>query len=338
MANIFLTRKCNLKCPYCFADEFVNKKNEEVTLENFEKILNFIKKDGTSRIGLIGGEPTLHPKFNKILDILNNDDNIKEIIIYTNGIKIDKFLNKLNKDKYSILINCNSPEDIGKSYKKLEENILKTYNLLKDKCTLGINLYSDKLNYSYIFGLLKSINSHSLRFSVAIPNEIKENTFDIISSFKKFKPFLFEFFKDCLKEEIVPYFDCNSFPDCFYTLEDKKILIQLSELAKKMKQNKIPGTIASCKTCAPVVDILPDMTAVRCFGLSKYLKKPIFEYRTLTNLEKYFYNQIDLYARLSFITNECENCNLRLLNKCGICYTYKLDKMETLKNFVKQNI
>ena len=53
MANIFLTRKCNLKCPYCFADEFVNKKNEEVTLENFEKILNFIKKDGTSRIGLI---------------------------------------------------------------------------------------------------------------------------------------------------------------------------------------------------------------------------------------------------------------------------------------------
>ena len=33
MANIFLTRKCNLKCPYCFADEFVNKKNEEVTLE-----------------------------------------------------------------------------------------------------------------------------------------------------------------------------------------------------------------------------------------------------------------------------------------------------------------
>ena len=54
MANIFLTRKCNLKCPYCFASEFVNKENEEVTLENFKKIVDFIKKNGTKRIGLIG--------------------------------------------------------------------------------------------------------------------------------------------------------------------------------------------------------------------------------------------------------------------------------------------
>lgn len=71
MANIFLTRKCNLKCPYCFADEFVNQKNQDVTLENFKKILNFIKVDKTSKVGLIGGEPTLHPKFNEILDKRN---------------------------------------------------------------------------------------------------------------------------------------------------------------------------------------------------------------------------------------------------------------------------
>ncbi len=241
----------------------------------------------------------------------------------------------MNNKKYSILINCNSPEDIGKNYKKLERNIIEIHKLLKEKCVLGINLYSDKMDYQYIFNLLKSIDSHSLRFSMAIPNEIKENTFNIINSFKKFKPFLFEFFKDCLKEKIVPYYDCNSFPDCFYTVEDKKILIQLSELAK---QNKVMGTIKSCGTCNPVIDILPDMTAIRCFGLSKYFKKPISEYRSLTNIEKFFYNKIDLYARLSFITDECENCNLRLLNKCGICYTYKLDKMERLKNFVKQNI
>ena len=61
MANLFLTRKCNLKCPYCFADEFVNKENEEYTMENFHKAINFIKTMPDERVGFIGGEPTLHP-------------------------------------------------------------------------------------------------------------------------------------------------------------------------------------------------------------------------------------------------------------------------------------
>ena len=50
MANIFLTKKCNLKCPYCFADEFVNKDNQEIyteydkieALENYDENENLI--------------------------------------------------------------------------------------------------------------------------------------------------------------------------------------------------------------------------------------------------------------------------------------------------------
>ena len=42
MANIFLTSKCNLACPYCFANEFVNKENEEITIE---KMLEVIQND-----------------------------------------------------------------------------------------------------------------------------------------------------------------------------------------------------------------------------------------------------------------------------------------------------
>ena len=129
MANIFLTRKCNLNCSYCFADEFVNKANEEITIDNFKTALQFIKTHKDEKVGLIGGEPTLHSAFAEILDILNSDDDITSYVIFTNGIELDKFIDRITNEKVGLLINCNSPENIGPKYEKLKSNI----NLLMKK-------------------------------------------------------------------------------------------------------------------------------------------------------------------------------------------------------------
>ena len=124
MANIFLTKKCNLKCPYCFADEFVNKDNQEISIENFKKALNFIKTNPLERIGLIGGEPTIYSNFHEILQIINNDKEINQVIVYTNGIEIDKYIESLENEKFNLLINCNCEKDIGKTnFDKLKNNI-----------------------------------------------------------------------------------------------------------------------------------------------------------------------------------------------------------------------
>ena len=63
MANILLTYSCNLRCPYCFANEFVGKENTDITIENLLKVVSFITRTGPANIGLIGGEPTLHPGY-----------------------------------------------------------------------------------------------------------------------------------------------------------------------------------------------------------------------------------------------------------------------------------
>jgi len=43
-----------------------------------------------TRIGIIGGEPTLHPQFEEILNIITNFSNEYEnqYILFTNGIKL----------------------------------------------------------------------------------------------------------------------------------------------------------------------------------------------------------------------------------------------------------
>lgn len=42
MANIMLTDVCNLRCPYCFANEFVNVDKNEISEQNFKKAVDFI--------------------------------------------------------------------------------------------------------------------------------------------------------------------------------------------------------------------------------------------------------------------------------------------------------
>ncbi len=332
MVNLFLTKKCNLKCSYCFADEFVNKGCEEFSLENIKKAIDFIKTDGTSRIGLIGGEPTLYTYFSKVLDMLNDDENIDSISIFTNGLEIDKYFDQIKAEKFSLLVNCNSPKNIGCKYHKLEENIAKLAELKGEKCILGINLYSKDMDYSYIFELLNKTNNKILRYSIAIPNVIKEKTENILDACNMMKPLLLAFYNDCLKNKIIPFSDCNCLPICIYTREDMKILIELDNMAKK--QGKFNSPIRSCITCTPVIDILPDLNAVRCFGLSKYMKVDISTYKTVKNLTAYFSNTIDIYAKLSFVSKKCKNCKMRLIDKCGICYTYKIKQIEKLKNII----
>ena len=72
--NIMLNQVCNLACPYCFANEFVGRSEKslksdksQITEENFRIALDFAIKSRETRLGLIGGEPTLHPKFEEFV-------------------------------------------------------------------------------------------------------------------------------------------------------------------------------------------------------------------------------------------------------------------------------
>lgn len=116
MPNIMLTYRCNLKCPYCFANEFVNSSSTDITLENFDKAIGFLTKDGPTRVGLIGGEPTLHGEFDTILTRIIDNPLITEATIYTNGILLDKYIKLIVHPKFRVLVNWNSEEDIGKSH------------------------------------------------------------------------------------------------------------------------------------------------------------------------------------------------------------------------------
>ena len=57
-AGIRLTRQCNMKCNYCNIQNTVRK---DLTLEEWKKAIDIIKKLGAKEIVILGGEPTLYP-------------------------------------------------------------------------------------------------------------------------------------------------------------------------------------------------------------------------------------------------------------------------------------
>ena len=66
--NVALTYFCNQRCPYCFGDDAMSisrysAEARDMTLDNLMKVIEFAKKSNVRVFNMIGGEPTLHSRF-----------------------------------------------------------------------------------------------------------------------------------------------------------------------------------------------------------------------------------------------------------------------------------
>lgn len=343
MSNIMLNKACNLRCPYCFANEFVNnpesmkKHKNNISEENFRIALDFVVRSGETYVGLIGGEPTVHPEFEKLLNITLSNPNIHNVTLFTNGINIDKHFHLLNNEKLALLINFNSPNDIGeKNYQKLLKNldymIKELY--MKDRISLGINMYKPDFDYMYIVEALKKYKFPHVRTAIAVPNTNEKKDFNAIEYFKEMKPRVFEFFGELLKIDCMPTYDCNLMPVCVTTPGEKKWLEQFWRMEERAKRR---CNITDNPNCAMVIDILPNLEAVRCFGMSDFIKADIRDFNDIGELCGFFHNQIDALSYMIPTTDQCKNCYYRKTRGCsGGCLAFKAKQTKYMSNFIEK--
>ena len=115
---------------------------DDISISDFEALISIVSDIGIKEIDMLGGEPTLHPKFNQIIDLLSGTK--LRTTISSNGSNIN-----------------------------LLKNISEKYH--KDKISIGISIYSDSIKrelHEYIVTykpFLKSIFSKEH----AIPEEAK---------------------------------------------------------------------------------------------------------------------------------------------------------------------
>jgi len=145
--NIWLTRKCNLKCTYCY--EGKDKSEAEMNIETAVEVINFIKSymPGSICVNFHGGEPLLAMKILRYIvgelqsDLENTSINYG---LTTNGTILEDdiiiFLSKIMPHGLTISIDGSEMvHDTNRkyangtgSYKKVEQNLLKIIELIPD--------------------------------------------------------------------------------------------------------------------------------------------------------------------------------------------------------------
>jgi 7,8-dihydro-6-hydroxymethylpterin dimethyltransferase len=88
LALIEINEHCNLTCPVCFADSSPER-SKHLPLATIERMVDALvaSEAEPDLIQLSGGEPTLHPDFFAILDIVRSRP-VRHVMINTNGLRI----------------------------------------------------------------------------------------------------------------------------------------------------------------------------------------------------------------------------------------------------------
>lgn len=337
-----LNQICNLACPYCFANEFVGrtedslkKDKSQITEENFTNALNFAIKSREGRVGLIGGEPLLHPNFERIVELAINSQ-IPAVHLFTNGVHLNKYFHLFGNDKFTILININSPEDVGiKNYEKTLENIdyLVKKMHAKNKISIGVNIYKENMDFDFILKIVERFGFERLRVAITIPNTNDKREESSLQYFKRMKQTAFNLFRQLDHLGCMPAYDCNGMPVCVTTDEEKIWLRDFWKYEKKVG----PCNLTECHKCNPVIDVLPNLDVVRCFGVSSVLKTSLNKFENMRQLRGYFVHEIDSLMNLIPSNPECINCLYKNTSTCdGGCLAFKIEEFGEMKNVIRK--
>lgn len=142
------------------------------------------------------------------------------------------------------------------------------------------------------------------------------------------KPRVIEFYHKLLNEGILPFYDCNAIPKCIFTPQEYKSLKQKIDALEREDIN----LTSELKNCSPVIDILPDLSIIRCFALSLQEKAKIGDFNNIQEARAYFSYCFDTLACHINADSQCEGCKEKETMKCtGGCYAFKVHEIINLK-------
>lgn len=186
LAQIELTRNCNQSCVFCFQDCSSNKKNVDLGLEEWKKIINKLKHLGVTNINFSGGENCLHKDFEDI--IIWSKKQGFNIVINTNGtFSLKNIINYVDEIVFSIhgLFDIhNKIVGLNNSFELIENHIMEINDIFNN---ISINMVVVKSNFKTIEDVYNYFeNKYKIKsFSATLPipcysgSEYKEEQLDI---------------------------------------------------------------------------------------------------------------------------------------------------------------
>lgn len=311
MANIAITSRCNLNCPYCFTQEvYRNESNEfgHMTLPIFIKALEFVTKSDIKQIRLLGGEPTLHPQFNDILDLALQTG--RPVRVFSNGLMPQsalEYLSRLPEDRITLVLNINT-SDGGQLSSKLKAVLSRLNRIIMP----GLNIYHKDIQPESLLHLIQTYDlKRRVRLGLAHPCVGYDNRYLPPKDYVKVGRNILDFARIAMQQSVKINLDCGFVPCMFGGVD-----LPSYGLDRELGLH-----------CEPIPDILPDGSLVACYPLSGLHKTHLNDINKAEGLRNQFKKQLSVYDTIG-IFKTCSICDYKRNGYCtGGCVAHKIRRL-----------
>jgi pyruvate-formate lyase-activating enzyme len=306
MLNIFVTYRCNLSCPYCFACELQKDFKEDMQQQEFNKLLTWLQDSKTTTVAFIGGEPTLHPNISTM--VRQTAEAGIAVTLFTNGLFSPELLPQLTPYVANFVINFNDPKIYPSThqYNLLHEN-LKNLTTVNARVTFSKNFAPGNTDYGYLLEGARQYHIKAIRYDISRPSNNGTNTHYAISETAKILEHIVEFVRDCEAYDIKTGLDC-CLKYCELSVDTRRYLERVSM--------KLTGI------CHPSVDIHPDLSASYCLPMRHVTVDDVTTFRTNEQLTRHFAAAVRP-IRFKNVSQQCESCSDFKIRCQGGCLALK---------------
>jgi len=306
--NIMFTTYCNQRCCYCFGQDAMGEERKKdsdrnISKENLQFVIDFLKRSGANEISIIGGEPTLHPEFKERYGQIERAGLL--IMIFSNCVMEEDTAIYLSKrgSLDDILLNIREPWE----YSTQDWNKIRTTLRYVKKVTLSFRIYRLGFNIRFLFDLIDEFGlKREINFAPALPSLNTKTAYLPLNKYKEMGKEMVKWSKESKERKISWYSDAG-FILCGFSKQD------LRELRENV--DFVPNV-----NCRAAVEVRPNLMTQRCFGMwSKKDEKPVSlkQFSTLQEVHRYFdFCSLVIKQRYGAL-KECEECAYFHDRTCG---------------------
>lgn len=309
--NLILTQSCNKNCSFCFARSFRTDSSteSEMSLDMIARLLDtaVFTKDQEKRVSLLGGEPTQHPEFIKILKMCF--DRGYKVLLVSNFLFSEEIRNAIlgyleDGKPMGFLANAMDLNDHFLQVFKDNYLAISKRNIVTWGITLSDALSSSSTLETYLLKLRAQLGKpHSIRISLNFPDADKENFYFINNH--RLGDLVYYAVKEILFLDAVPLIDCVTFPCMYRSEEIRNFITQHAERGGKFICDQAPA------------DYLPDGTIHYCFPAFSI---SVDQSEGLQVLQDKYQAKENAIA----VPPECQMCQFYLDQKCaGPCLGFR---------------
>ncbi len=286
--NILLTTKCNKKCNYCFASSLPK---EDMGLDQIDYLLNFPDFSQLTKIGILGGEPTLYPFLYEVISKIRQVNNNVVIYLFSNCENSPAILEKINDSNVVLVANCFSND--------IASNVAENLKLAHQKgwtVALSYTITEPVDNSEEIIKFCKGYSIKIVRWSLAMPAYGINNRYIPLSRYSEMIPLIKQINKSLLKNKIATYNDCPV-----------PLWCQISPNINEKNGPYVQGI--KYGQCQPPYDIHPGYLVTGCMGIGDRITFALNSVHSVKELEQRYYSYVSNLRSTTCVSDINESAN-----------------------------